>query len=378
MTAHRWWADTLQAFATALKIPFEIVTAPRPSVRQTGEWWLQQTAWCVHLEDSTYACLPGFPSDDAMRHALSVALVSAFGAAQRHLSWREILTKQFSELVNRALTEDWSLPSSWVDVADSVRTRELIAPGAFVWLEFAHSSEDAMEFRGLVEEVVGALEQTTFVGWTRHPLDHDAAIVFFAQDDQDDATDWDDNEVESSAESATEHVDEVTQRRRRLGALIHLLLGALESDAMVPAKATSGAPIDTVAGWPRGLQTLAEAWREHVWFSPEQPVYLWGERPFAYLLANLKVAALDPFLQMVSARDGGVLLPTDLMDTLQGILTANLNISEASRLLYLHRNTLMNRIERIRSLTGYDVRQFNDALVLWVAQSLLRRKGERG
>ncbi|MCL6548705.1 MAG: helix-turn-helix domain-containing protein [Alicyclobacillus sp.] len=55
---------------------------------------------------------------------------------------------------------------------------------------------------------------------------------------------------------------------------------------------------------------------------------------------------------------------------LGGLISANLNVSEAARLLYMHRNTLMNRIERIRQQTGYDPQSFTDALVLWIANAL--------
>jgi PucR C-terminal helix-turn-helix domain len=60
----------------------------------------------------------------------------------------------------------------------------------------------------------------------------------------------------------------------------------------------------------------------------------------------------------------------DLQDTLDGLVQANLNASEAARLLYIHRNTLNHRIEKIRSQTGFDVRQFTDALVLYVVTQM--------
>ena len=45
----------------------------------------------------------------------------------------------------------------------------------------------------------------------------------------------------------------------------------------------------------------------------------------------------------------------------------NLNVSETSRKLFVHRNTLVYRLERIRKLTGLDLRQFEDAVTFKVA-----------
>ena len=45
----------------------------------------------------------------------------------------------------------------------------------------------------------------------------------------------------------------------------------------------------------------------------------------------------------------------------------NLNISETARQLYIHRNTLVYRLEKIQKLTGLDVRVFEDALTFKIA-----------
>ena len=54
-----------------------------------------------------------------------------------------------------------------------------------------------------------------------------------------------------------------------------------------------------------------------------------------------------------------------------GIITEffenNLNISETSRKLFVHRNTLVYRLEKIKKITGLDLREFDDAIVFKVA-----------
>lgn len=45
----------------------------------------------------------------------------------------------------------------------------------------------------------------------------------------------------------------------------------------------------------------------------------------------------------------------------------NLNVSETARQLYIHRNTLVYRLEKIQKSTGLDVRVFDDALTFKIA-----------
>lgn len=44
-----------------------------------------------------------------------------------------------------------------------------------------------------------------------------------------------------------------------------------------------------------------------------------------------------------------------------------MNVSETARQLYVHRNTLVYRLEKIQKITGLDVRVFDDALTFKIA-----------
>ncbi len=64
-------------------------------------------------------------------------------------------------------------------------------------------------------------------------------------------------------------------------------------------------------------------------------------------------------------------MPNDLdeetLNTLNKFFENNLNVSETSRQLFVHRNTLVYRIEKIQKSTGLDVRNFDDALTFKIA-----------
>lgn len=65
-----------------------------------------------------------------------------------------------------------------------------------------------------------------------------------------------------------------------------------------------------------------------------------------------------------------VLDDAELVDSILAMLNNNLNVSETSRNTFVHRNTILYRIEKIHKLTGLDLRNFEDAvcfrLLLWL------------
>jgi len=54
-------------------------------------------------------------------------------------------------------------------------------------------------------------------------------------------------------------------------------------------------------------------------------------------------------------------------DTINRFFENNLNVSETARKLYVHRNTLVYRLEKVKKITGLDLREFEDAILFKVA-----------
>ena len=60
-------------------------------------------------------------------------------------------------------------------------------------------------------------------------------------------------------------------------------------------------------------------------------------------------------------------LDEEIVFTAYKFFENNLNVSETSRQLFIHRNTLVYRIEKLEKATGLDVRTFDDALTFKIA-----------
>jgi carbohydrate diacid regulator len=62
-----------------------------------------------------------------------------------------------------------------------------------------------------------------------------------------------------------------------------------------------------------------------------------------------------------------ILEDEEAMSTINRFFENNLNISETARQLYVHRNTLVYRLERIEKAIGLDIRRFDEAMTFRIA-----------
>lgn len=56
---------------------------------------------------------------------------------------------------------------------------------------------------------------------------------------------------------------------------------------------------------------------------------------------------------------------TEMKKTIKAFLECNMNTLKTSEILYMHRNTLINRINKFIETTGYDVRDFKEAVIIY-------------
>ena len=73
------------------------------------------------------------------------------------------------------------------------------------------------------------------------------------------------------------------------------------------------------------------------------------------------------FLKEVFKKGDITSLDDETILTLNKCIENDLNVSETSRQLFVHRNTLVYRLEKIYKLTGLDLRKFDQAIVFKVA-----------
>lgn len=107
-------------------------------------------------------------------------------------------------------------------------------------------------------------------------------------------------------------------------------------------------------------------------FQEEREVAAYSRLGIARLIHELPADLCELFLHEVF----GEHLPDQEIDeemqvTIRLFFENNLNISETARRLFLHRNTLVYRLERFEKLVGLDIRKFDDAMTFQIAMMVL-------
>jgi len=87
----------------------------------------------------------------------------------------------------------------------------------------------------------------------------------------------------------------------------------------------------------------------------------------ARLIYQLPTTLCELFLSEVFKKDSIDSLDQETLYTIQKFFENNLNVSETSRQLYVHRNTLVYRLDKVKKITGLDLRLFDHAIVFKVA-----------
>ncbi len=102
-------------------------------------------------------------------------------------------------------------------------------------------------------------------------------------------------------------------------------------------------------------------------FDTEKAIVSYDNLGIARLIYQLPTTLCEMFLHEVFKKGSIESLDQETLFTIQRFFENNLNVSETSRKLFVHRNTLVYRLEKIKKLTGLDLRQFDHAIVFKVA-----------
>ncbi len=102
-------------------------------------------------------------------------------------------------------------------------------------------------------------------------------------------------------------------------------------------------------------------------FDTDKVIVSYDNLGIARLIYHLPTTLCETFLKEVFKRGSIESLDHETLFTIQRFFENNLNVSETSRKLFVHRNTLVYRLEKIKKLTGLDLREFDHAIIFKIA-----------
>ncbi len=98
-------------------------------------------------------------------------------------------------------------------------------------------------------------------------------------------------------------------------------------------------------------------------FGGSSRVSTYKEYVLVKMLEDMPKHKLQEFLEILEDQEAkSMFADAEMVTTAEEFLHTSLNVSETSRNLYMHRNTLMYRLDKIERATGLDIRKFQDAM----------------
>lgn len=102
-------------------------------------------------------------------------------------------------------------------------------------------------------------------------------------------------------------------------------------------------------------------------FYSERNVFSYRRLGIGRLIYQLPVSICEMFIQEIFGEESLDSIDSETLAIIRTFFENNLNLSETSRQLYVHRNTLVYRFEKIQKKFGLDLRTFEDALTFKLA-----------
>jgi len=163
---------------------------------------------------------------------------------------------------------------------------------------------------------------------------------------------------------------------------LNKVAASVEEALRISGESTVVVGIGTVA---THLRDLAKSYKEAQIaievgkvFDTEKYIINYENLGIGRLIYQLPTTLCEMFLQEVFKKNPIDALDKETLFTIHKFFENNLNVSETARKLFVHRNTLVYRLEKIKKLTGLDLREFDDAITFKVALMVKKYLTSRG
>ncbi len=154
---------------------------------------------------------------------------------------------------------------------------------------------------------------------------------------------------------------------KQIEKLANSIVDTLGSEFYTKVSIGIGTAVDTIKDLSRSFKEARMALEVGKVFDTEKNIMFYENLGIGRLIYQLPTTLCEMYLEEVFKKGSIDQLDRETLQTIQCFFENNLNVSETSRKLFVHRNTLVYRLEKIRKLTGLDLREFDHAITFKVA-----------
>lgn len=149
-----------------------------------------------------------------------------------------------------------------------------------------------------------------------------------------------------------------------------MIVDTLHAEAMVRVRVGYGNRVSRIPDIPKSYQEAMLSLKVGEIFYVQRDTISYQRLGIGRLIYQLPRSLCEMFIQEVFG-DRPLDIDEETLQTVDRFFENDLNISETARQLYIHRNTLVYRLERFEKIIGLDVRKFEDAMTFKLAMMVL-------
>ena len=152
-----------------------------------------------------------------------------------------------------------------------------------------------------------------------------------------------------------------------IGKIAETIVDMINTEAMLNVRVGYGTIVQELKDVSKSYKEAMMALDVGKIFYVEKRVNAYGNLGIGRLIYQLPVNLCRLFIDEIFGDNDPGSFDEEIVSTVNKFFENNLNVSETSRQLFIHRNTLVYRVEKLQKSTGLDVRTFDDALTFKIA-----------
>lgn len=184
-------------------------------------------------------------------------------------------------------------------------------------------------------------------------------------------------QIEKGRTALVKFVDEKSRDYRSSREYAEFLVQTVYEETGVDLSVAIGGTVDNVYSLAKSCAQAFTVLRMTNDVSLRGKIHAYNEYTLFKILEDIPKHKTGEYLDALSTPSSReIFADKELLETAEEFLENSLNISETARKLYLHRNTLSYRLEKIEKGTGLDIRKFSDAVtfrIMWALSVFLNK-----
>lgn len=146
-----------------------------------------------------------------------------------------------------------------------------------------------------------------------------------------------------------------------------MILNMMNTEIMINSRIAYGTIVNELKDVSKSYKEAKMALDVGKIFYVEKNVVAYNTLGIGRLIYQLPINLCQMFIEEIFGDTIPEELDEETLNTIDMFLANSLNVSETARQLYVHRNTLLYRLEKLQKATNLDIRNFDDALTLKIA-----------